>query len=143
MNGVERIKRGGAIAIAVGLMPLFAHAQEPNPAIKTIKSDIAEAHNVQKSFAEGLPHCAALDGKSYYNGVQKRVVQLSELKTSVDNLVKDQVFNPQKKRPWNASDAEERMQLGRLQAERDRDNCKLVAKLPELTKELSALESRR
>jgi hypothetical protein len=124
-------------------LPLFAHAQEPNQAITTIQSDIAAARNVQKSFAEGLPYCAQLDGNSYYNGIQKRVVQLGELKTSMDNLIKDQVFNPQKKRPWNAGDAEERMQLGRLQAERDRDNCKLVAKLPELTKELRALESRR
>ena len=128
---------------AGSLIPLHAYAEEQNLAIKTLKGDISEARNIQRVFADGLQHCAALDGKSFYNNNQKRVVLLSELEASLKNLVKDQVFNPQKKHPWTVSDTDERMKLAQSQADHDRYNCNLVARLPEMTKKLSELEARQ
>jgi hypothetical protein len=145
-RAADKFRRIGAMtcvmALAGGLIPLRANAEDRNLAIQTLKSDIAEAKNVQRIFADTLPHCASLDGNSFYNNAQKRVVLLSELETSVKNLVKDQVFNPQKKHPWTAGDAEELMKVGQLQAERDQRNCNLVAKLPEMNKKLNELEVR-
>jgi hypothetical protein len=136
------MKWEAAVVFTIALaFPLHATAEEQN--LVTLKKEITEAHNVERAFADGLQHCAALDGKSFYNDMQKRVVLLTELETSVNNLIKDRVFNPQKKHPWTASDAEERMKLAQLQAERDQRNCKLVARLPEMNKKLDEMETKR
>ena len=137
----KNTRRACVIAIGACLSPLLAYGQEPDA--KVLKTDIAEAQNIQRTFADGLQHCAVLDGTRFYNSGQKRVILLSEMQTSLQNLVKDQVFNPQKKRPWAAADAEERMKTAQSQANQDRRNCNLVAKLPEMVKKLAELESKR
>lgn len=131
-----------AIALGAVLISLYAYAEEPNPAVMTLKSDISAAQNIQRLFADGLPHCAVLNGTSFYNSSQKRVIVLSELQTSLQNLVKDQVFNAKKGHPWSADDANESMKMAKTQADKDKYNCNLVAKLPELVKKLAELESR-
>ena len=130
------------IALGVGLIALHAYAEEPNPAVKTLKSDISEARDIQRVFADGLQHCAVLNGTGFYNSDQKRVIVLSDLRTSLQNLVKDQVFNAKKGHPWTADDANDRMKSAQTQADQDKYKCNLVARLPELTKKLSELESR-
>ena len=139
----KRINIRAACVIAFGacLIPPLAYGQAPD--VNILKSEIAEAQNVQRTFADGLQHCADLDGTRLYNSGQKRVIVLSELQTSLQNLVKDQVFNPQKKRLWTAADTDERMKIAQSQANQDRRNCNLVAKLPEMVKKLAELESKR
>src|SRR5450759_4737306 len=66
-----------AIALGAGLIALRAYAEEPNPAVKTLQSDISEARNIQRVFADGLQHCAVLNGTGFYNSDQKRVIVLS------------------------------------------------------------------
>lgn len=133
----------GACVVVMGVcsIPLLAYGQAP--AAGVLKSEIAEAQNVQRTFADGLQHCAFLDGTRLYNSNQKRVILLSEMQTSLQNLVKDQVFNAQKKRLWAAADAEERMKIAQTQANQDKRNCNLVAKLPEMVKKLAEMESKR
>jgi hypothetical protein len=152
MNRVEQFRRSlrhagswrraAAIALAAVLIPLRVDAQEPSPAAKALKSEILEAQNIQRTFADGLQACAVLDGTRFFNGGQKRVILLSDLQASLQNLVKDQVFNPQKKRPWTAADAAERVKLAQSQADLDKRNCNLVARLPEMVKKLAELESK-
>ncbi len=141
----DRIKRSCAMAaaLAVGLPALQALAQEPDAAVKTLQSDINDARNLQRVFADGLTHCAELDGKAFYNPTQKRVIVLNELDASMQNLISAQVFNAQKSHQWTKQDAEERMKMAHLQAEKDKASCNLVAKLPEMVKQLSSLESRQ
>lgn len=129
------------IATGAGLIPLLAYGQAPDANV--LKSEIAEARNIQRTLGDGLQHCPVLDGTRFYNSGQKRIILLSEMQTSLQNLVKDQVFNPQKKRPWAMADADERMKIAQSQANQDKRNCGLVAKLPELVKELAELESKR
>jgi hypothetical protein len=132
-----------AIALGASLIALHAYAEQPNLAVEMLKSKILEARNIQRVFADGLQHCAVLDGTSVYNSSQNRVILLSDLQASLQNLVKAQVFNAQKKHPWTAVDADERMKLAQSQADHDRSNCNLVAKMPEMIKELTKLESRQ
>ena len=137
----KNIRAACVIAMGACLIPLLAYGQAPDANV--LKSEIAEAQNVQRTFADGLQHCAVLDGSRFYNSGQKRVIVLSELQTSLQNLVKDQIFNPQKKRLWIAADIDERMKTAQAQADREKNNCNLVAKLPEMVKKLAELESKR
>jgi hypothetical protein len=132
-----------AIALGVGLTALNAYAQEPDPAIKTLKTEISDARNLQRAFADGLQQCAVLNGTSYYNPTQKRVIVLSELQASMQNLINSQVFNSPKGHLWSKEDANEHMKIAKSQADKDKYNCNLVAKLPEMIKELASLESRQ
>jgi hypothetical protein len=145
--GMQTIRRYGhsacIAALGTGLAVLHAYAQEANPAIKTLKADIAETQMVQRMFADGLKHCAELNGASFYNSNQKRVVLLSDVQSSVQNLVKDQVFNFKKRHLWTTADADESVALAQLQADKDKHNCDLVAQLPEMMKKLAELESRK
>jgi uncharacterized membrane protein len=140
-----KIRRSGAVAcvIALGAGLTALHAQEPSSAAKKLKTDISDAQNLQRVFADGLQHCDALNGTSYYNATQKRVVILSELKASMQNLINDQVFNAPKSHLWSKEDSDERMKTAQSQADKDKYNCNLVAKLPEMIKGLAALESKQ
>jgi hypothetical protein len=147
-RSAEKITRGGAMAIALAasLIASQAIAQEAslaaNPAVKSLKSDINDARNLQRVFADGLPHCSELNGTAFYNATQKRVIVLSELQASMQHLINDQVFNSQKSHLWSKEDSDERMKAAQAQADKDKNTCNLVARLPDMIKELAALESK-
>jgi hypothetical protein len=137
-------KRACAAALAIVVTAGFpAFAQEPDAAAKKLKNDISDAQNLQRVFADGLQHCAALNGTGFYNAVQKRVVVLSELRASMQNLINDQVFNAQKTHLWSKEDLDERMKAAQVQADKDKNSCNLVARLPDMVKELAAIEARK
>jgi len=136
--------------IAAGLMavtlllawPAIAQVEDARAVAKInlIKVEILEAENIQKKFASAMKHCGALDGKHFYIEAQDRVLDLDQFHKSLESMVKDQVFNPQKKRPWTEADAQERRDLVQKMAEHDKYRCDMVAKLPTLQKELVVLE---
>jgi predicted nuclease with TOPRIM domain len=60
----------------------------------------------------------------------------------MEGLVKAQVFNPAKKRPWTLEDAKERWEEVKKQAQEDKQKCELIRSLPELEKRLEELQQR-
>jgi hypothetical protein len=122
--------------------PAALHAEDTRmlAKINTIKVEITEAENIQKKFGAALKHCHELDGKSFYMENQDRVLNVEQYHKSLENLVKDQVFNPQKKGPWTAADADARLKLVEKVAEHDKYRCEVAARLPTLQKELAVLE---
>jgi hypothetical protein len=133
------VRRLAFIAIALLLFPLASlHAQ--NPAIDDLKGKIFDAHMAEQMFAGGLKYCSELDGKSFYYQVRNRLLNLEEFAHSLENLVKSQVFNPAKRRPWTLEDAKERWEEVKKQAEEDRQKCELIRSLPALEKRLQELQ---
>lgn len=130
--------------MACGAMALcsiiIAPAQAQNPSMEEIQGKIFDAHMAEKTFADGLKFCSELNGKSFYQRLHNRLLNLEEYFHSLDNLVKAQVFNPEKRRPWTVEDAKERWEEVKKQAEDDRQKCELVQKLPELEKQLQELQ---
>ena len=83
----------------------------------------------QQTFAGGLKYCEDLNGKSFYFQLRNRILNLDEYFRSLENLVKAQVYNPQKRRPWTLEDAKERWEEVKKQAQEDKQKCELVRKL--------------
>ena len=81
-----------------------------------------------------------LDGKHFYFQACDRVLDLEDYHRSLENLARQQVFNPEKRRPWTDQDATERWEQVQKQAVSDQANCQLVASLPALEKQLDELE---
>ncbi len=134
----------GAIALLLSAV-MQLHAQTPAPAdlkakIDQLKGEIFDAHMAEQTFANGLPHCTELKGKSFFHQIRKRVLDLEEYFKSLENLVKAQVFNPEKRRPWSLEDAKQRWEEVKREAEEDRQRCELVQHLPELEKRLQELQ---
>ena len=100
------------------------HAQ--NAAIDDLKGKIFDAHMAQQIFASGLKYCSELNGKSFYYQLRNRMLNLEEYAHSLENLVKAQVFNPGKRRPWTLQDAKERWEEVKKQAQEDKQKCELV-----------------
>jgi len=71
------------------------------------------------------------------------VINLEDFNRSLQNLVRDQVFNPDKRRPWNPRDAKERWDQVQKIAAEDQSRCALFASLPALLKELEERERKR
>jgi hypothetical protein len=122
--------------------PAVLHAEDPQllAKINGIKVEIIEAENIQKKFSAALKHCHLLDGKNFYMQNQDRILNVEQYHKSLENLVKDRVFNPQKKGPWTGADAEDRLKVVEKMAEHDKYRCEIVAKLPALQKELMAFD---
>lgn len=134
---------GGALAIA-GFATVGLAQQTPQQiAINELKTKIFDAKMVEKSFAGGLKHCKELDGKHFYLETRNRVLNLEEFHRALQNLVRDQVFNPDKRRPWNAQDAKDRWEQVQRIAAQDQTRCALVANLPAMQKELEEREKKR
>jgi hypothetical protein len=114
------------------------HAQ--TAAIDDLKGKIFDARMAKQTFADGLKHCDSLNGKSFYYQLRNRILNLDEYFHSLENLVKAQVFNPQKRRPWTLEDAKERWEEVKKQAAEDKQRCELVRQLPELEKRLQELQ---
>ena len=112
-----------------------------DPAIDDLKGKIFDAHMAEQALgSEGLKHCPELNGKSFYFRVRNRILDLEEYFRSLENLVKAQVFNPDKRRPWSLQDAKERWEVVKKQAQEDKERCELVKSLPELEKRLQELQ---
>ncbi len=132
--------RDAAPLIGCAMIFLFASAvgRAQSPAIDELKGRIFDARIAQRAFP-GLEHCKELDGKSFYFQLRNRVLNLEEYFRSLENLVKSQVFNPAKRRPWTLEDAKERWEEVKKQAQEDREKCELVRQLPEMERKLNEL----
>ncbi len=124
--------------LIVATTPRCAAAQ--NAAINELKGKILDARIAQQTFANGLKYCSELNGKSFYYQLRSRILNLEEYFHSLENLVKAQVFNPDKRRPWTLQDAKERWEEVKKQAQADKEKCELVQSLPELEKRLEELQ---
>jgi hypothetical protein len=126
-------------AIALCLMSLTP-ARAQILTVDDLKGKIFDARMAQQTFANGLKFCSEFDGKHFYFQARDRVLDLEEYHRSLQNLAKQQVFNPEKHRPWTDQDAAERWDLVQKEAASDQANCRLVASLPALEKQLDELE---
>jgi len=135
---VRRIACGAA---ALCLVP-FATAHAQNSSINDLKGRIFDAKMLQQTFVNGLKFCNELNGTNFYFPPRNRVLDLEEYHRSLESLARQQVFNPERHRPWNAEDAAERWHLVERQAVKDAENCKLVASLPDLEKQLDEMQKK-
>lgn len=126
-----------AVALSLVLAPA---ARAQTPAIDALKGKIFDARMAEQTFVNGLKFCEELNGKGFYFQLRNRVLLLDDYFHSLENLVKAQVYNPQKKRPWTIEDAKERWEEVKKQAQEDKAKCELVRSLPELEKQLDALQ---
>ena len=152
--GETDVKRIACGAMALCLMPArlmpvcliiaclipSAPVRAQNQAVDDLKGKIFDARMAKQTFAGGLKFCNELDGKHFYFQARDRVLDLEEYHRSLENLAKQQVFNPEKRRPWTEQDATERWEQVQKQAVSDQANCLLVASLPALEKQLGELE---
>jgi hypothetical protein len=132
------LKRFVCGAIALCLIPP-APLRAQDQAINDLKGRIFDAKMTKQTFVNGLKFCNELDGKNFYFQPRDRVLNLDEYHHSLENMAKQQVFNPDKKRPWNEDAAAERWAQVQQQAITDQANCALVASLPNLEKQLDEL----
>jgi hypothetical protein len=131
-------------AIALSLIPAAANAQNQaqNPTIDDLKGKIFDARMTKQTFANGLKYCDELDGNHFYFQPRDRVLDLEDYHRSLEALARQQAFNPERHRPWTEDDATERWEQVKQQALKDKANCDLVASLPDLEKQLAALENK-
>ena len=128
-------------SIALCLIPLgFAQAQ--GLTVNEVKGRIFDAKMLQQTFANGLKLCNELNGSNFYFPPRDRVLDLDEYHRSLENLAKQQVFNPERRRPWTEEDATDRWEQVKRQATKDKENCQLVASLPDLQKQLADMEQK-
>lgn len=128
----------GAIALCVVACGA-AYAQ--NPSVDQLKGKIFDAHMAQQTLGKGLRFCDRLNGKGFYFHLRDRVLDLEEYFQSLENLAKAEVYNPAKHRPWSLQDAKERWEEVKKQAAADKAKCELVKSLPQLEKQLQALQA--
>jgi predicted extracellular nuclease len=126
-------------SIALCLIPL-GFAQAEGLTIDEVKGRIFDAKMLQQTFMNGLKFCSELNGNNFYFPPRDRVLDLDEYHRSLENLAKQQMFNPERKRPWTEEDAADRWQQVKRQATKDKENCQLVASLPDLQKQLTDME---
>jgi len=126
-------------AAAAGLICAPA-ARAQTPEIDALKGKIFDARMASQTFVNGLKFCDELNGKGFYFQLRNRVLLLDDYFHSLENLVKAQVYNPQKKRPWSIEDANERWEEVKKEAQVDKEKCELVRSLPELEKQLEILQ---
>ena len=135
------MKRTLCGAIALCLSPCIQlHAE--GPTINEIKGQIFDAKMLAETFKAGLKHCNELNGANFFFPPRDRVLDLDEYHRSLDNLAKQQVYNPERRRPWSKEDAAERWEQVQRQAVKDKENCQLVASLPDLEKQLEDMETK-
>ena len=134
---MKRIVCGAAALCLLFSASLYAQ----NSAIEELKVRIFDARTLQQTFAKGLNFCKELNGTNFYFALRDRVFDLQEFHRSLASLVKQQVFNPEKKRPWNEQDATDRWDQVQQEAAKDKANCQLVASLPDREKQLNELQT--
>jgi hypothetical protein len=139
MKGIGLIFGLASVAVAISV-PASLRAQ--NLTVNQLKSKIFDAKIVEKTFAKGARFCKELDGKNFYFEARDRVLNLNDYSKSLDNLVRDRAFNPEKKRPWNPEDAKVRMDTVQKMAVDNQVNCELIANRANYEKQLSDLEKK-
>jgi hypothetical protein len=135
---VKRIIMGGAVYLCL-LSSTLLYAQSQS--IEELKIKIYDARASQQQFAKGLKFCNILNGTNFYFAPRDRVLDLEEFHRSLTSLVKQQVMNPEKKRPWTEQDANDRWTQVQQEAAKNKANCQLVASLPELEQQLAKLQA--
>ena len=80
--------------------PILGPARAQNQAVDDLKGKIFDARMAKQTFAGALKFCSELDGKHFYFQPRDRVLDLEEYHRSLENLAKQQVYNPEKHRPW-------------------------------------------
>jgi hypothetical protein len=144
--GDTDVKRFACGAIALCVIPscliLSVPARAQNQAVDDLKGKIFDARMAKQTFAGGLKFCNELDGNHFYFLGRDRVVALEDYHRSLENLAREQVFNPQTHKPWTEKDAAERWDFAQKQATKDQADCQLVASLPALEKQLDDLEKK-
>jgi hypothetical protein len=133
------VKRMVCGAITMCLIP-FGQLCAQDLTIAEVKGRIFDAKMLKQTFANGLKFCNQLDGTNFYFPPHDRVLNLEEYHRSLESLAKQQLFNPERRRPWNEQDAAERWDQVQRQAAKDKENCQLVARLPGLEKQLDDME---
>jgi hypothetical protein len=137
-HGVKRIACG---LIALCLIPLgLVHAQ--GLTIDEVKGRIFDAKMLKQTFVGGLKFCNELNGNNFYFPPRDRVLDLDEYHRSLESLARQQVFNPERRKPWTEEDATDRWEQVKRQATKDKENCLLVASLPDLEKQLADMEKK-
>ncbi len=134
--GLKRLACG---AVALVLIP-WAQARAQDLTIDDLKGKIFDARMAQKIFANGLRFCSELNGTNFYFQPRNRVLNLEDYHRALDDLAKAQAYNPQTRRPWSVQDANARWEEVKKEAVRDRENCALVASLPQLEKRLEQMQ---
>jgi hypothetical protein len=130
----------GAIAFVLSFScPLRAQA----PTINDLRGKIFDAQTVKQMFAGALKHCNELNGTNFYFQARDRVLDLQQYSLSLQNMVKEGVFNSDTRKPWTVDDASARWEQVKTQAATDRTNCALVASLPDLQKQLDDLQKQQ
>jgi hypothetical protein len=132
-----------ALGLVFGLVLSLAFAgtgRAQTAEIDALKGKIFDAKMAQQTFAGGLPHCKELDGTNFYFRQRDRILNLEEYHRSLESLAQQHVFNPETKRPWSEEDAIAKWEQVQKQAVDDKDNCALVASLPDLQKRLDDLQ---
>ena len=129
----------GALALSLAVAAPV-HAQST---FSDLKGKLFDARMAVKTFVNGLRHCKELDGTNFYFEPRNRVLNLEEYHQSLDNLVKAQVYNPEKRRPWSEEDANARWEQVKKEALHDKEICKLVELLPQLEKRVKEMEGKR
>jgi hypothetical protein len=128
---------GIMLLCSLAASPLHAQTQ----AIDDLRGKLFDAHMAEKTFVAGLKFCKELDGKNFfYFQPRNRVLNLDEYHRSLENLAREHVFNPEKHRPWSDEDAAERWEVVKQEAVTDKENCDLVASIPDLEKKLQDLQ---
>jgi hypothetical protein len=133
------ILRAAALAVLPAVLiatPLCAQSA----AINDLKGKIFDAKMAEQSFAGGLKHCSELNGTNFYFQPRDRILNLEDYHRSLESLALQSVYNPETKRPWTQQDADARWAQVQKEAATDQANCALVAKLPELQKQLEDLQ---
>jgi hypothetical protein len=137
-RGVKRIVCG-SIALCLILLGL-AHAQ--GLTMDEIKGRIFDAKMLKQTFANGLKFCDELNGNNFYFPPRDRVLGLEEYHRSLESLARQQVYNPERHKPWTEEDATDRWEQVKRQATKDKENCQLVASLANLEKQLDDMEKK-
>jgi hypothetical protein len=129
---------GGAIALC---LVSAAAVQAQTQSINDLKGRIFDAKMAKQTFANGLKFCGELDGNNFYFAPRDRVLNLEEFHRSLRNLTQEHVFNPETRLPWTEQDAAARWERAKQEAAKDKDDCALVASLPDLEKRLEQMET--
>jgi tRNA nucleotidyltransferase/poly(A) polymerase len=138
---VETLRHVMLLAGCATLLSFAAsNGRAQSPEIDDLKGRIFDAHMAQKTFG-GLKYCNDLDGKSFYFQLRNRVLNLEEYLRSLESMVKAEVYNRDKRRPWTLEDAKERWEEVKRQAQDDKRKCELVQSLPKLEQELQELQA--
>jgi len=129
----------GAVALAILPVPGI---EAQTPTLGELRAKIFDATMLKQTFVNGLHYCNEFDGTNFYFEPRNRVLNLEEYHRSLESLVRQGIFNPEKHKPWSERDAADRWEEVKKEAAKDKANCDLVASLPALQKEVDELETK-